>query len=283
MGHSMNTIFITNDEFRAKIADEVGVDRIMVDLEVLGKPERQKGLDTLISRHSIADLHRLRPQITRSQLMARVNPVHRRTGEEVQACIEAGADVLMLPMFTHASEAREFINTVNGRAKTCLLLETSQALARIAEILSVEGIDEIHIGLNDLHLSLKLDFMFEIIAGGLADYLAQCIRASGIRFGIGGIARLGSATLDPELILSEHVRLGSSQVILSRDFHRIFEECPEDLSAAIFRSEVEKLHSCVARIRTSSLETLQNNSQKLKSAVRLIVNERRVTRRAADE
>jgi len=281
MGLSMDTIFITNDELRAKTADEAGVDRIMVDLEVLGKPERQRGLDTVISRHTIADLRQLRPEVKRSLLMVRVNPVHENTEEEVEACIGAGADILMLPMFTHANEAREFIETVNGRARTCLLLETSQALVRIDEILRLGGIDEVHIGLNDLHLSLKLDFMFEIIAGGLADYLANCIRDSGLRFGIGGVARLGPATLDPELILSEHVRLGSSQVILSRDFHRIFAEYPEDRSVAIFRSEVEKLRACVDRFRTSSPETLLSNSQKLKLAVRQIVEERRATRLAA--
>ena len=55
----------------------------------------------------------------------------------------------------------EFI--VNKRVKTCLLLETSQALCRLDDILTLEGIDEIHIGLNDLHLSMGLDFMFELL------------------------------------------------------------------------------------------------------------------------
>lgn len=276
----IRTIYITNDIWRARVAENAGVDRIMVDLELLGKTERQGGLDTVISGHTIADLERMRGEIKRADLMARVNPVHDHTRKEVQACIAAGADIVMLPMFTYPAEVAEFIDAVAGKAQTCLLVETTQALARINNILDLEGIDELHIGLNDLHLALKLDFMFEIIAGGVGDYLAEVMRSRGFQFGIGGVARLGRATLDPQLILSEHVRLGSSQVILSRDYGAIFDQYPEDQSREVFRAEVDKLHACVARLRCATPETLHDNSQKLKSIVTQIVDNRRAMRHA---
>ena len=40
-------MYITNDENVAKIADTHGVDRIFVDLEQIGKQERQGGMDTV--------------------------------------------------------------------------------------------------------------------------------------------------------------------------------------------------------------------------------------------
>lgn len=267
----MDTIFITNDSRRARIADMAGVDRVMVDLEIIGKSERQRNFDTLISRHTLSDVSRLRPLLNRALLMVRVNPMHEHTRNEVVECTAAGADILMLPMINHPAEVRRFVQIVGGRSKTCLLIETGAALARLREIISVPGIDEVHIGLNDLHLSLKLDFMFEIMSGGLIEYMAQTIRERGLRFGIGGIARLGRGLLDPELILSEHVRLGSSQVLLSRDYHRIFDEFGEESIARVFRHEIEELQRCVRQLRALGPNVQAINSQKLAGAVDEIV------------
>src|SRR6516165_2639041 len=142
----MDTILITNDSWRAQAAEQAGVDRIMVDLEIMGKGERQKNLDTLISRHSVSDVARLRSVLGRALLMVRVNPIHNHTRDEVDACTAAGAKILMLPMFNHPAEVRQFIQIVGGRARICLLLETGTALARLHDIISVPGIDEVHIG-----------------------------------------------------------------------------------------------------------------------------------------
>ena len=43
----LKTMFITNNIEVAKIAQKYGVDRIWIDLEVLGKEERQKGLQNV--------------------------------------------------------------------------------------------------------------------------------------------------------------------------------------------------------------------------------------------
>jgi len=267
----MDTIFITNDSRRAQVAEQAGVDRVMVDLEIIGKGERQRNFDTLISRHSLSDVNRLRPVLKRALLMVRINPMHDYARDEVDACTAAGADILMLPMISHPAEARQFVQIVGGRSKTCLLLETGAALARLRDIISVPGIDEVHIGLNDLHLALKLDFMFEVVSGGLIEYIAQTIRDRGLRFGIGGIARLGRGLVSPELILSEHVRLGSSQVILSRDYNRIFDECGEELIVGVFQREIKELQRCVQQVRNLGSQLQAINSRKLKCAVDEIV------------
>jgi 2-keto-3-deoxy-L-rhamnonate aldolase RhmA len=270
----MDTIFITNDPWRAQVAEQAGVDRVMIDLEIIGKSERQRNFDTLISRHSLSDVNRLRSVLNRALLMVRINPMHDYARDEIHACTASGADILMLPMISHPAEARQFVQFVGGRSKTCLLLETGAALARLRDIVSVPGIDEVHIGLNDLHLALKLDFMFEVVSGGLIDYMAQTIRRRGLRFGIGGIARLGHGLVSPELILSEHARLGSSQVILSRDYNRIFDECGEELIVGVFRREIEKLQRCVKQMRRLGSQLQATNSRKLKCAVEEIVGMR---------
>jgi 2-keto-3-deoxy-L-rhamnonate aldolase RhmA len=50
---------------------------------------------------------------------------------------------------------------VAGRARTCLLVETIESLENLDLILSVEGVDRIHIGLKDLHIANKSSLMFE--------------------------------------------------------------------------------------------------------------------------
>ena len=46
----LKLMYITNQPKIAKIADENGVDRIFVDLEKIGKQERQGGMDTVQSQ-----------------------------------------------------------------------------------------------------------------------------------------------------------------------------------------------------------------------------------------
>ena len=270
----MKTIFITNDVRRAQIAERSAVDTIMVDLEIIGKSERQKDLDTLISHHTLADVKRVRSVLHRALLMVRVNPMHQNTKAEVEGCIDAGADVLMLPMISYASEVERLVHMVEGRSKICLLLETAASLARLHDILDVPGIDEVHIGINDLHLSMKLDFMFEVMTGGIIEYMAQAIKHKGLRFGVGGIARLGEGLVSPALILSEHLRLGSSQVILSRDFNRIFEQTDDASVEIAFRREIGELHKCVLKLQTLEPELQESNTQALKRAVCEVVRRR---------
>lgn len=270
----METIFITNLLSRARVAEQAGVDRIMVDLETLGKEQRQGHLDTIISQHDLADVERLRLNLSTAALMVRVNPIHARSGDEINAVVAAGAEIIMLPMFTYPGEVAEFIAMLRGRAKTCLLFETGAALANIHHVLNLDGIDEAYIGLNDLHLSLGLKFMFEPLAGGLVDYMAEAFHRRNVKFGIGGIARLGSGTVPAELILSEHVRLGSSRVILSRDYWKIFDENPEEASLAAFKKEMRRYREHLEYLEGLTREELLSNSRMVKEAVSRVVANR---------
>ena len=220
----LKLMYITNDPEIAVIAENAGVDRIFVDMEYIGKSVRQGGMDTVQSHHTVEQVKKIRKVLTRSQLMVRINPLHDATEnycsseEEINAVIDAGADLVMLPYFHRAEDIELFVKIVDGRAKVFPLLESKDALDNIDEILEVSGIDEIHIGLNDLSLDLKKKFMFELLADGTVEILCEKFRRRGISYGFGGIGRLGKGELPAEYIIKEHYRLGSGCAILSRSF-----------------------------------------------------------------
>ncbi|MBQ6996889.1 MAG: aldolase [Oscillospiraceae bacterium] len=221
---ALTLMYITNNPTIAEIAQTAGVDRIWVDMEYIGKEERQGGMDTVKSSHTVADIRKIRPVVTNAELLVRVNPIHEATDsylgteEEVEQTIAAGADVIMLPMFRTKAEVARFLKAVNGRTKTVLLVETAEAVENIDDILSLPGIDEVHIGLNDLHLAYKMKFMFQLLCEGTVQRLCEKFKARGVKYGFGGIARVGLGMLPAEHIITEHYHLGSTAAILSRGF-----------------------------------------------------------------
>lgn len=220
----LKLMYITNRPEVAAVAESAGVDRIIVDLEFIGKDARQKGLDTVKSHHTIRDVGRIKRAVMNAKVMVRVNPIHDTLPDyfssryEIDAVIAAGADIVMLPYFKTLEEVRTFTELVNGRARTMLLMETPEAVALTDEILELGGFDEIHIGLNDLSLGCGYRFMFEPLANGTVERLSLKFRLKGVPFGFGGVASLGKGMLPAQYILKEHYRLGSDFVILSRSF-----------------------------------------------------------------
>ncbi len=210
---------ITNDPDFARRCDALDGMRLFLDLERMGKQERQAGRNTFISAHQIDDVARIRAVVQRTPLMVRVNPLHDGTADEVDAVLARGADLLMLPMFTGAADLGAFAAIVAGRVPVVPLLETAQALHSLDSWIETPGLAEVFVGLNDLHISLGCRFMFEPLAQGLVERVAIAARRQGLPFGFGGIARLDEGLLPGRDVLAEHVRLGSGGVILSRTFH----------------------------------------------------------------
>ena len=205
------------------------------------------------------------------QLMVRLNPIYDWSKEEIDAALAAGADTLMLPYFRTVREAEQFLTMVNGRARTILLVETPEAVENLDEILALPGIDECHIGLNDLHLGYGRKFMFELLADGTVDAIVDKFKAHGIPFGIGGIARLGRGTLPAERILAEHVRLGSQAVILSRSFCNdiLFSDRPD--REDIFIREVSRLRQAEGKMLAKDAEFFADNRRELQRIVSRIL------------
>lgn len=220
----LKLMYITNRPEIAKIAENAEVDRIFIDMEYIGKGDRQGGMDTVQCFHTVDDIRKVKNCLSKSKVMVRCNPIHQATNEycsskeEIDGAIKAGADILMLPYFKTSEEVEKFVGYVNGRAKTLLLIETPEAVESIDEILDVLGIDEVFIGLNDLSMGYGMKFMFQLLANGTVEALCEKFKARGIPYGFGGIASLGKGLLASEKVIAEHYRLGSSCAILSRSF-----------------------------------------------------------------
>lgn len=206
----LKLMYITNNPEVAKAAARAGVDRIFIDMEVLGKAKRQGGMDTVQSHHVPEDIAKVRAAIGGgAEIMARVNPLNPNSQAEIDASIENGADVIMLPMWRTADDLCQFVRMVDGHAKVMPLLETDAAADILPEAVKISGIDQMHIGLNDLHLCYHQKFMFQLLADGTVDSLCTKLREANIPYGFGGVGRPGSGTLPAEYIIGEHYRLGS--------------------------------------------------------------------------
>lgn len=283
----LNLMYITNRPEVAKIAEMAGVDWIFVDMEFIGKDDRQGGLDTVQNHHTIEDIRRVKSAVKKALVLVRVNPIHQGyagymdSEEEIERAVEAGADIVMLPFFRSVQEAEEFLHGVRysnkkyGRcAKTCLLLETPEAAILLDEILNLPGIDMIHIGLNDLHLAMGMKFMFQLLTDGIVDQLATKIKAKGIPFGFGGIAGLHGGELPGVYVLKEHYRLGSSMVILGRSFCNTSLTTDLDEVRRIFNRGIAEIRELEAEAQRA-VEYFSKNHQHVVEAVDKIVKEKK--------
>lgn len=268
----MKLMMIMNSHELAVMAVNCGVDRIFVDLEINGKFERQGHRDTLISKHTFKDVENIRRAVPEAELLVRLNPLYEGSCNEIDRAISLGADILMLPMFKGLGEIEAFCKHVSGRVDVIPLVETVEAAAIADAVAKVDGVTELYIGLNDLHMAMGKAFMFELLADGTVDRLASQIHASGKPFGFGGVARVGEGLLPAEKILAEHVRLGSSSVILSRTFHRQA-DTPDKLREQMdFKTEIQKIRDAITFYRTNSADVLLANTAEVKAMVAKIAH-----------
>lgn len=272
---SLNLIYITNRPEVALIAEENGVQRVMVDMETLGKEERQKNMNSVKSHHTVEDVAAIARVLTKTKLLVRINPWHEHSRSEIEAVIAAGADSIMLPMWKSPEEVDGFLTAVNGRVRTTLLLETKEAEACLDVVLEHPLLDGIHIGLNDLHLSYGLTFMFELYPNGVVERICRKCRAKGVPFGIGGIARLGGGLVPSEYIIMEHYRLGSTAAILSRAFCNADELPDADAIGQVFSQELKKVRAYEKSLCTKTAAEYEENRE---TANRLILEAAAVIR-----
>lgn len=266
----LTLMYITNSLPVALIAEKYGVQRIWIDLETLDKELRQKGRDGVKSHHTIQNIREIKPNLTSSQLLVRINHWNKNSQEEIDEVVEAGADMIMLPYWKTQEEVCQFIAAVNGRCKTTLLLETKEAAEILDDVLETEGIDEIHIGLNDLHISCGLDFMFELLTDGTVERLCAKIAAKGIPYGFGGIAKLGAGAVPAEKIILEHYRLGSTRAILSRSFCNAEKAGSIEEIETIFAKGMKEFRDFENYAASATQEVFRKNRKELETAVEAV-------------
>lgn len=218
LGDRFVLTMFTNDPALARRAEAAGIQRIGPDLERIGKADRQPH-DTWQSTHEESDVARVGEVLQAAALFVRVNSPHPGLRAEVDRVIAMGAEVIMLPFFDTTGEVERFVDWVGGRARVLLLVETARSATIIEDIVEIDGVDEIHVGLNDLRLSLGISG-FEVMASPLLVRISAAVRAAGLPFGFGRVGRADDRSLpvDPDLVYAQYPRLQADRAFVSRFF-----------------------------------------------------------------
>ena len=253
---------LSNDFSLLVQADRAGVDRIGIDIERLGKTQRQANqADPRISHHELSDLRVVMEARLNADVFIRLNPWHSDTRREIDRAISLGATAMMLPYFTSAVEVAAFVDAVAGRASISLLVETAAAAARLHEIVAVPGLSEIMVGLNDLHRTFGLANHFEMLASDLMTSISHTVREAGLRFGFGGVGRPADRSLPvpAELVISQYPRLGATSAWIARSF---FTGSSQPIS---LEAEVAKLRASLRHWFSQSPEVLEQQHAELRA------------------
>ena len=272
----INLFYITNNIIEAQVVDKLHVEWLFVDLEVIGKNARQKGRNTVISGHSIEDVKQLREVLKQTRIMVRCNPIGTWSKEEIDEINETyGIDMVMLPYFKTIDEVKTFVELLDtSKLKPALLIETTQAIEHLEEILNVYPFEYVHIGLNDLHIERKTCFMFEPFVDGLLNKVVTILKEKRQKFGVGGIGKIGSALLPtPECLIREHIRIGSSGTILSRSFKGEFSEQFLEVFESELADGIIKFRECEKNANKLDIDELEQNYRLMKSQINRVVNQ----------
>lgn len=266
----INLFYITNNIIEAQIVDKLDIDWIFIDIEKIGKKERQVGRNTVLSDHSIDDVQKIRGVINNSKILVRCNPIGTHSKKEIEEINNtSGIDMVMLPFFKTVKEVQIFIDLLDtSKVEPALLIETTSAIYNLNDILNIYPFKYVHIGLNDIHIERKTSFMFEPFIDGLLSKIVNKLNDNNVKFGIGGIGKIGSNLLPtPECVIIEHTRLNSSGVILSRTFKGEFSEESKQIFENELTDAVLKLREFEKYSRTLDDNQLLENYDLLKNDI----------------
>lgn len=266
----INLFYITNNIIEAQIVDKLDIDWIFIDIEKIGKKERQVGRNTVLSDHSIDDVQKIRGVINNSKILVRCNPIGTHSKKEIEEINNtSGIDMVMLPFFKTVKEVQIFIDLLDtSKVEPALLIETTSAIYNLNDILNIYPFKYVHIGLNDIHIERKTGFMFEPFIDGLLSKIVNKLNDNNVKFGIGGIGKIGSNLLPtPECVIIEHTRLNSSGVILSRTFKGEFSEESKQIFENELTDAVLKLREFEKYSRTLDDNQLLENYDLLKNDI----------------
>ena len=267
----INLFYITNNIIEAKIVDDLDIDWVFIDLETIGKKERQVGRDTVLSNHSIGDISRIKSKIYNTKILVRCNPIGNWSKGEFDKINSIGSeiDMLMLPYFKTTDEVKIFIDLLDtSKIKPALLVETLDAIANLEDIIKLFPFEYLHIGLNDLHIERGTVSMFEPFVDGLINNTTTILRNNNQNFGIGGICKIGSDMIPtPECLINEHLRLNSNGVILSRSFKGFFCEEQKDIFKKELSESVIDIRNYEKKARNLSNKQLLESYELMKTDI----------------
>lgn len=210
----------TDSPALAAVAAAAGVERIGPDLERLGKAGRQPEPGNLISGHDEGSLAAVRAVIGGSRLFVRCNPPNVNLDVELARLLDAGVTTIMLPMVRTVAEAAHAARHIDGRAALVAMVEHADALAIVEDLASVDGVDELYIGSNDLSRSLGHATRFAAMNPRVIGRVASAAARRGRGFGFFGVGRLDAPALPvrPDDVFAAFVGYGATSALFARTF-----------------------------------------------------------------
>ena len=174
----VNLFYITNDIIEAEIVDSLDINWIFIDLESIGKKERQAGRNTVLSNHSVSDIQKIKNRVNNTKILVRCNPIGQWSENEFDKinsrCNEV--DMVMLPYFKTTEEVKNFIDLLDTtKIEPSLLIETLDAIKNLEEIIKIFPFKYVHIGLNDINIERGTVSMFEPYIDGLMDKITSIL------------------------------------------------------------------------------------------------------------
>lgn len=256
-------MLFTNDVELAGAASVAGVGRIVIDLEQRGKAERQHGYHLECNKHAILDIARMKTA-TSCTVVCRVNSLGADSAVEIETALEAGADIIMLPMFRSLGEVTRFLGIVRGRARTSLLFETRESI-NLAPRLVGMSFDEVYVGLNDLAISYGRLFCYQLLEDGIVNRVRDQFPDK--PFGFGGITVLdGGSPLSTRDILKELARLEASHVIARRAFKR-------DIRGRNLATEIARIKRYYVKCRLRTPEEIERDQKAIARRIDAVTRE----------
>jgi 2-keto-3-deoxy-L-rhamnonate aldolase RhmA len=213
----LDLVLFENEPESARAYLDAGIQSFLVDLEVVGKDLRQLGFDTEIRPGTLRDLQRI-SALPGAVAWCRINRFGAHTPDEVERALEAGADVLVLPMAESLPEIQAYLRLLDRRCQAGIMIET-RACAALADELGQLPLDYAFFGLNDFAISRGGGFIFSALADGSVEAVSKALPK--VRFGVGGLTDINLGSPIPSArLLEEMERLGCRFTFLRRSFRR---------------------------------------------------------------
>ncbi len=241
---------------------DAGMHDFFIDLEVVQAP-----IGSITnSPNQLEDCERIRGYSENIKIFLRPDGEElRRSKDYLQEIIAAKANYIFYPNAEDVDEIKSLSYIIeNSGAKFIAMIETTHGFNALSDILAIDTVSGVYMGLHDFSKSLGCRYVFEPILQGYLDQLAAGAKHADKPFGFTSV----SPSLTGEMILSlakEHARLGSGMTLASvmrlRDMNKS--------SLQQILSELSRLYQD-ARLMTSDIQeqehknllTLLNNAQK---------------------
>jgi hypothetical protein len=228
---NLELILFEHDAARGEAACRYGLRSFMTDWEQSGKEERQQGFDTEIRPGTLDDLRSM-ARVPNAMIWCRINRFGPHTVVEVEAAIEAGTGGVFLPMVSCLSEVEAFLQMVDGRCATGILVETVEAV-RHAPALGSLPVDCVYFGLNDFAISRGGGSIFRALLDGSLERTRDAFLDQ--RFGFAGITAVDAGCPVPcKHLIEEMARLRCHFSFLRRSYRRdVASRDPRELLAGV--------------------------------------------------